>query len=138
MQLHEQIKFIRTIKGWSREQMAEKVGISVNGYGKIERGETNLQVSRLEKIAEVFGTDLNGLVNFNENMVFNGQNNQQNGYIENCKIANQNNYTDSAKDLKMELEKSCLLVEQQVKEIDYLKQQITDLREINSILKENL
>ena len=134
MQLYEQIRFIRTLKGLSREQMAEKVGISTNGYAKIERGETNLQVSRLEKIAEVFGIELQDLFSFHENIFFNSKiNNNQNA----C-VGNQNNYIDSAKDLIKELESSRQLIKQQTKEIDYLKQQIVDLREMNEILKRKI
>ncbi|MDM8564878.1 helix-turn-helix transcriptional regulator [Candidatus Halobeggiatoa sp. HSG11] len=132
MQLHEQIKFMRTLKGWSREEMAGRIGLSANGYAKIERGETNLQVLRLEKIAEAFEIELKDLFNFNESMVFNNHNdNHQNSYV-----SNQNNYIDSAKDLIKELESSRQLIEQQSKEIEYLKQQISDLREMNEILKQ--
>jgi len=123
MQLHEQIKLMRTIKGLSREKMAEEIGMSINGYAKIERGETNLQVARLEKIAEVFGIELRDLLSLNENMVFGGKNNQQ----YNC-MNHQNNYIDSAKDMLKELEKSRLLIEQQAKEIDYLKEIVDILK----------
>jgi transcriptional regulator with XRE-family HTH domain len=31
MKLHEKIKFIRQLKGWSQEEIANKLEISVNG-----------------------------------------------------------------------------------------------------------
>jgi len=52
-------------KGWSQEDMADKLDMSVNGYANIERGETDVQVSRLEKIAETFGIELAELNNKN-------------------------------------------------------------------------
>jgi transcriptional regulator with XRE-family HTH domain len=57
---------MRTVKGLSQEDMAEKLGISPNGYGKIERGETDIQWSRLEQIAEVLGITVKELLNLNE------------------------------------------------------------------------
>jgi hypothetical protein len=39
-------------------------------------------------------------------------------------------------ELQHELEKSRLIIEQQIKEIEYLKQQDADLREIVSLLRE--
>jgi cell division protein FtsL len=39
--------------------------------------------------------------------------------------------------LKFELQRLNLIVEQQNKEIDYLKQQVADLREMNQLLKNN-
>jgi transcriptional regulator with XRE-family HTH domain len=55
MKVHEKIRFMRQSKGWSQEDMADKLNLSVNGYANIERGETDVQLSRLEKIAESFG-----------------------------------------------------------------------------------
>jgi len=44
------IKQMRTIKGWSREHMADKLKMSVSNYGNIERGETNLTKFQIRKI----------------------------------------------------------------------------------------
>ncbi|MFI3221996.1 MAG: helix-turn-helix transcriptional regulator, partial [Methylococcaceae bacterium] len=66
---HEKIKFIRQLKGWSQEDMAEKLAMSINGYGSIERGETNVNLSRLEQIAQLFGMELSELVALNEKSV---------------------------------------------------------------------
>ena len=70
MAVHEKIKFIRQLKGWSQEDMAEKLAMSINGYGSIERGETNVNLSRLEQIAQLFGMELSELVALNEKSVF--------------------------------------------------------------------
>jgi transcriptional regulator with XRE-family HTH domain len=53
MELSEKIKFIRSSKNWTQEYVAEKLGISTNSYAKIERGETNVNFSRLQQIADV-------------------------------------------------------------------------------------
>jgi transcriptional regulator with XRE-family HTH domain len=61
MQPHEKIKLFRHIKGWSQEQIAEKLAMTVGGYGGLERGETDIQLSRLKQLAELFGIDLTDL-----------------------------------------------------------------------------
>lgn len=42
MNLSEKLKFMRMFKGLSQEQVAEQLGLSTVGYGKIERGETDV------------------------------------------------------------------------------------------------
>lgn len=48
MSVHEKIRLVRQLKGWSQEDVANKLGMSPNGYGSIERGETDVNLSRLE------------------------------------------------------------------------------------------
>lgn len=58
MVIHNQIRFMREAKQWSQEDMAEKLDMSVSGYAKIERGETKLDINRLQKIAHIFDMDI--------------------------------------------------------------------------------
>jgi transcriptional regulator with XRE-family HTH domain len=116
MKVHEKIRFMRQSKGWSQEEMAEKLNLSVNGYANIERGETDVQVSRLEKIAETFGMGLLELFNFGERIVFYWAGDYSNNHF--CK--NQSiDFSDEKN--QHELEKAHLLLQQQEKEIAYLK-----------------
>jgi len=71
MQVHEKLRVMRMFKGWSQEEMAEKLGYSLSGYAKIERGEADINVSKLEKIAEMLGMNLQKLLGLNEENVFN-------------------------------------------------------------------
>ena len=130
MQIHENIKFIRQLKGWSQEEMADKLGMSLNGYGSIERGETDVQLSRLENIASVFELNLLQLLGLNEKNIFNstGENSTQNQYW-------YNNSSETEKDLKYKLDESILQNEQYQKEIAYLKQEIAYLKEIIELKK---
>lgn len=43
MTIGDKIRNMRTIKGYSQENMAEMLGISVTAYAKIERGETDIK-----------------------------------------------------------------------------------------------
>lgn len=53
--IYENIKAIRQAKGLTQTYLAEKVGIAINNYGKLERGEIQLTIERLEQLAGIFG-----------------------------------------------------------------------------------
>jgi transcriptional regulator with XRE-family HTH domain len=130
MQLHEKIHLMRTVKGLSQEDIAEKLGISANGYGKIERGETDVQWSRLQKIAEVLGISVKDLITLNDKTFVNlnlgrDQNNNM--------ASEQSNY-----EVKYELEKANLLIEQKDKEIILLREQIAQLKEMIELMKQKI
>ena len=58
MSVNEKIRKFREAKDWSQEQMAEKLNMSLNGYAKIERGESKIYLDKLEQIAQVFDIDV--------------------------------------------------------------------------------
>jgi len=134
MKVHEKIRSMRQSKGWTQPEMADKLDMSVNGYANIERGETDVQVSRLEKIAETFGMELLELFSFGERNVFYlaGDNSKN---FNHCKNLPLNNFSDEKKELEHELEKAHLLLQQQEKEIAYLNEKNNYLKEIISLVK---
>lgn len=77
------IKKVRELRNYTQEYMANKLGMSLTGYGNIERDETDLQYSRLEKIADALGMRIEDLISFDEKIVFNFTNNTNHnaGYI---------------------------------------------------------
>lgn len=58
METHEKIRLMRELNKWSQEDMAEKLAMSAGGYAKIERGETQLNIPRLEQLAQIFRIDM--------------------------------------------------------------------------------
>lgn len=70
------IRHFRELKNITREQLADALEITVSGYGKIERGEVDLSLSKLYKIAEVLGVEVAQILNFKVSNVFNVSNNQ--------------------------------------------------------------
>lgn len=58
METHEKIRLIRELNKWSQEEMAEKLAMSAGGYAKIERGETQLNIPRLEQLAAILKVDM--------------------------------------------------------------------------------
>lgn len=53
--LGEKIKHLRVLKGWNQSDMSDKLKITPSAYAKIERNETDVQFSRIEQIAKIFG-----------------------------------------------------------------------------------
>lgn len=69
MKINEKIRFLRESKSLTQDEMADRLGMSTNGYAKIERGEMRLTIPKLEQIVEVFDTDILELVSLGENKV---------------------------------------------------------------------
>jgi transcriptional regulator with XRE-family HTH domain len=57
-QLGKNIKHLRQQQGWNQEQVAEKLGISIPSYSKMETGITDINISRLNQLATIFKVGL--------------------------------------------------------------------------------
>ena len=110
------IRSLRTLKELSQENVAEMLGISVTAYSKIERGETDVQLSRLNQIAQAFEVSIEEILNFGDKIAhsFNGS-----------AIGNNNIISNSEQTLLIELERLRTQTAGQDKEIDHLKKIIT-------------
>jgi transcriptional regulator with XRE-family HTH domain len=134
METRKKLKFIRNFNGWSQEKMSEKLGMSLHGYAKIERGEVNVNLTRFKQIAETLGFEPAQLMGLDEKTVLNLlETNNSHHHI--CNTGN-NCHVEYSECNKHQLEKLSLLLEQKEKEIMLLNQQITDLREMVNLLKQ--
>ncbi len=70
------IKRFRELKNISRQQMAADLDLSLSGYSKLERGEVDATLSRINQIASLLGVELSQLLNFDTSQIFNLNNNQ--------------------------------------------------------------
>jgi transcriptional regulator with XRE-family HTH domain len=122
MSVHEKIRFVRLAKGWTQEYLAEKLDMSVNGYGDLERGKNDIKLSKLEQISELLGVELSELFSSNEKAVFN--------FI----IGDSNHsFTFQNSELKHELEKRQILIDDKDKEIALLKRIIELMEAKNEV-----
>ena len=64
--LKENISMLRSVNGYSQEEVAEKVGVSRQAYAKWEKGETVPDVERCQKLAELYGVTIDSLVNYSD------------------------------------------------------------------------
>jgi transcriptional regulator with XRE-family HTH domain len=58
----DRIRVCRVEKKLSQENVAHEIGISITAYSKIERGQTNVSIGRLEQIATCLGVPLTRLM----------------------------------------------------------------------------
>lgn len=100
--IYDTIRDYREERQWSQEQMAERLGMSKNGYAKIERGEVTLNLERLEQIAQILGVGIVDLLqNKDKNVVVQTQNHNAIYYA---------NYASDNMVLQAEIEKLQLII----------------------------
>ncbi len=121
MEVHDKIKFIRMFKGWSQEEFAEKLNMTLNGYAKIENGKVDIALSKLKKISEILGVQLSEMVGLNDRNIFNFIENHGNSY---GVVHHQSTCTNTSEHLECnhKLEKAHLNIEKLEQEVCYLKQ----------------
>ncbi|MFC5193637.1 helix-turn-helix domain-containing protein [Algoriphagus aquatilis] len=76
-EVFESIKKFRELKSITRETMAAELGMSLSGYSKLERGEVDITLSKVQSIARILNVSLEQLLNFDASQIFNVSNNQQ-------------------------------------------------------------
>ena len=104
MKVNDKVRMMRELRDWSQEEMAEKMQMSTNTYARFERGETRLDLSKLQRIAAIFQLDVVDLIaNEKQNLFFQiGDENQQHN----------TNYNNSSADiLNAEIEKLKLVIQ---------------------------
>ncbi|WP_286754084.1 MULTISPECIES: helix-turn-helix domain-containing protein [Sphingobacterium] len=62
----KKIRLLRHQKGWSQQDVANKLGISIPAFSKIETGITDLNLSRLIQIGKLFNLTAVQLLSFSE------------------------------------------------------------------------
>lgn len=60
--LRENLIMLRSIHGYSQEEVAEKIGISRQAYAKWESGKTVPDIEKCSLLAEVYGVTIDSLV----------------------------------------------------------------------------
>lgn len=103
----ENIKKFRELKNLTRDQLAEKLEMSVSGYSKLERGEVDISLNKLYKIAEALEVSVSQILSFDASQIFNVSNNNN---ISGIGVKEFYYYNDHYKDkyikmLEMELER---------------------------------
>jgi transcriptional regulator with XRE-family HTH domain len=64
--LGKKIRLLRHQKGWSQEDVAKRLDISIPAFSKIETGITDINLSRLEQVASLFDMSVVQLLTFSD------------------------------------------------------------------------
>jgi transcriptional regulator with XRE-family HTH domain len=64
--LGKKIRLLRHQKGWSQEEVAKRLDISIPAFSKIETGITDINLSRLEQISVLFEMSVVQLLTYND------------------------------------------------------------------------
>ncbi len=119
--------------------MAEKLNLSETGYAKIERGESKLNIDRIQQIANVLEVNLADLIPFGDDAVIIFNNSNDN-------FSNSNNFSLAFGNNTLEQEIAKLhellimkndVISSREREIELLKQQVATLNELVSVLNQN-
>ncbi|BDU27217.1 hypothetical protein ASE40_08360 [Flavobacterium sp. Root935] len=68
--VYENIRKIRELKNFTREYVAAELKMSTSGYGKIERGDVDLTVSKLIEISKVLEVSIEFIFKFDVSIFF--------------------------------------------------------------------
>lgn len=60
------ITTLRSLSGYSQEEVSEKIGVSRQAYAKWEKGETLPDIERCQRLAELYGVTIDSLLNFSQ------------------------------------------------------------------------
>lgn len=124
LNIGEKIRKVRDLRGFSQEYVAQKLGVSQRSYGKLETGETKLDIPRIEKISDILGVEPVSLITFDEKMLFTNYN----------KAETQTGFFSTYQSSEQERELFNSRIEQLEKENTFLREEITFLR---SLVKED-
>lgn len=130
MSVNEKVRLFRELNQWSQEEMAERMNMSVAGYAKIERGETNISLHKLKQIASVLQIDLLDLVSTHDSgVILVGGENNQNHF--------RNNYYGNQV-AELEIEKLKLELKHKDELLKHRENELETLRDIVNLLKQQM
>lgn len=70
MKVGAKLKMLRKLKGYTQEEVAEKLNIERRTYANLENNFTKMDIDRTKQIAKMYGIELNELMSFNEDEAF--------------------------------------------------------------------
>ena len=125
-----EIKKLRLVNEWTQEQIAEQLYICRDAYGDIERGKTDICLSRLAQIADFFGVDVTFLFGSSPCTTnYTYSNHHTKSHYNQCQVHS------VEEKLQHELEKAQLTIEHLRQSMDHLNQKVEDKQKIIDVLE---
>lgn len=107
------IKQIRELKNFTQEYMAQQLGLSIRAYSKIETGETQLTINRLNEISAILQVQPMEVLGFDDKKVFNFYNSSDINNVKNMNVPEKliQQYEETIQALKEQIAVMKLLME---------------------------
>lgn len=107
------IKQIRELKNFTQEYVAQQLGLSTRAYSKIETGETQLTINRLNEISAILEVQPMEVLGFDDKKVFNFYNSSDINNVKNMNTPEKliQQYDETIKALKEQIAVMKLLME---------------------------
>ncbi len=84
MTVQEKIRSLREQNNLTQTDMAVRMNLSQNGYAKLERGESKLNLEKLQQLSDIFNIDITELVNTDKGFNYQySDNSSSNNYYSN-------------------------------------------------------
>lgn len=106
----QKIRKVRVLRGFSQDYVSKLLNISQAAYSDIENNKSKVNFEKIQEIANIFDVDINDLISFDENQVFNNTfSENSNGYFNVKKVIaetfdkEREAYIDQIKSLKEEV-----------------------------------
>jgi transcriptional regulator with XRE-family HTH domain len=110
-QAETKIKQIRELKNFKQEYMAQQLSLSTRAYSKIETGETQLTINRLNEISAILGVQPMEVLGFDDKKVFNFYNSNDINNVKNMNMPEKliQQYEETIQSLKEQIQLMKLL-----------------------------
>jgi transcriptional regulator with XRE-family HTH domain len=107
------IKQIRELKNFTQEYVAQQLGLSTRAYSKIETGETQLTINRLNEISAILEVQPMEVLGFDDKKVFNFYNSSDINNVKNMNMPEKliQQYEETIQALKEQIAVMKLLME---------------------------
>ena len=66
MKIGEKLKMLRTLNGFTQDEVAKRLNIERRSYANLENNCTKLDLMRMSQIAKIYGMDTSELLNFED------------------------------------------------------------------------
>jgi transcriptional regulator with XRE-family HTH domain len=107
------IKQIRELKNFTQEYVAQQLGLSTRAYSKIETGETQLTINRLNEISAILEVQPMEVLGFDDKKVFNFYNSNDINNVKNMNMPEKliQQYEETIQSLKEQIAVMKLLMD---------------------------
>lgn len=107
------IKQLRELKNFTQEHMAQQLKLSTRAYSKIETGETQLTINRLNEISAILGINPVEVLGFDDRQIFNNCQQEGNIGINHINLPEKliQQYEETIQSLKQQIEVMKLLLD---------------------------